>query len=233
MDRRALRRVLSRSTWFRGIPSTLADGIVALGRVRRFRDRTIYAAGDRANGLFALLSGDVRIIQIGGEGHYVLLKAAAPGAWFGESSVLDGKPRFTDAVAIGDVEVLQLDLVAFEQLTAHDTRHYAAFVQLLSEHYRQAIDYIVASAAFPPLVRLAQRLIGLGQSHGRSGGGGGTLIPRLSQEALAATLGVSRPTLNRLLKKLERQGLISLGYASVTLIDQPALHRLAGEGVKD
>lgn len=52
----------------------------------------------------------------------------------------------------------------------------------------------------------------------------------LSQADLANTLGVSRQTLNRQLKQFEAEGLISVGYAELTVRKPAALERLARAG---
>ena len=41
----------------------------------------------------------------------------------------------------------------------------------------------------------------------------------LPQRTLAAMLGVQRPSLNKVLKELERDGLIRIGYAAIDILD--------------
>jgi hypothetical protein len=40
-------------------------------------------------------------------------------------------------------------------------------------------------------------------------------------------LGVQRPSLNKVLKDLERDGLIKIGYASIDIVDRASLVRYA------
>ena len=47
-----------------------------------------------------------------------------------------------------------------------------------------------------------------------------------SQEDLAAMIGVGRQTINRFLKTLERQGVASVNYTSLTIHDVGALRRI-------
>lgn len=49
----------------------------------------------------------------------------------------------------------------------------------------------------------------------------------LPQESLAALLGVRRPSLNKVLRDLERGGVIKLSYRCVDIADRPALVRAA------
>lgn len=50
----------------------------------------------------------------------------------------------------------------------------------------------------------------------------------LPQRTLAAMLGVQRPSLNKILKEFERQGLITVRYAAIHLVDPARLVTVAG-----
>ena len=45
----------------------------------------------------------------------------------------------------------------------------------------------------------------------------------LPQRTLAAMLGVQRPSLNKVLKDLERDGLIRISYSTIEVLDRRAL----------
>jgi CRP/FNR family transcriptional regulator, cAMP and macrophage regulator len=47
----------------------------------------------------------------------------------------------------------------------------------------------------------------------------------LPQRTLAAMLGVQRPSLNKVLKDLERDGLIRIGYSAIDILDPAGLAR--------
>ncbi|MGH3993189.1 MAG: Crp/Fnr family transcriptional regulator, partial [Pseudonocardiaceae bacterium] len=50
----------------------------------------------------------------------------------------------------------------------------------------------------------------------------------LPQRTLAAMLGVQRPSLNKILKELEREGLVGVRYAAIDLLDPEGLAKRAG-----
>jgi CRP-like cAMP-binding protein len=50
----------------------------------------------------------------------------------------------------------------------------------------------------------------------------------LPQESLAALLGVRRPSLNKVLRDLERAGVVELSYRCVDIVDRHALVQAAG-----
>ncbi|MHB8528102.1 MAG: Crp/Fnr family transcriptional regulator [Caulobacteraceae bacterium] len=225
--KQGVREVLARNSWFRGLPVALAEGILAQGLIRRLTDEVVYASGDPPNGIFALISGEIRVVQTTAAGRSALLMIASPGVWFGEASMIDGQPRSSEAVAIGQASVLQLTPVVFRRLTSDNSEHYAAFARLVCEQYRKAMEYIVTTANLPLPVRLAQRLVGLAHAHGREDGGGLRINLRLSQQSLAETVGVSRQSLNCALKALQARGMVSVGYGALTIRDTAALESLA------
>lgn len=227
MNEKALRHALARSDWYAELPTTLAEGIVKEGRILRLRDRPVYLAGDPPNGLFLVLAGEVRVVQNAGDGGQALLGTTNPGTWFGESSMLDGRPRFSDALAVGDTKLLQIGNAAFRKLTAGNVEHYAAFTRLLCDHYRTAMTHIVTTATQPAMTRLAQRLLYFADAEAKANPGRRARGFRLAQRDLATTVGVSRQTLNGLLKEIEAQGLIEIGYARITLKKPAAIERLA------
>ncbi len=55
----------------------------------------------------------------------------------------------------------------------------------------------------------------------------------LPQETLAALLGVRRPSVNKVLRGFERQGLLRTSYGRVELVDRAALARAAGRRSAD
>lgn len=219
--------VLAQNPWFRDLAPALARGILAEGLVRRVTDHVLYAAGDEPNGLFALIAGEIRVIQTTAEGRSALLLIGSPGVWFGETAMIDGRPRSSEAITVGAATVLQLNPAAFNRLATANIAHYAAFARLVCDRYRDAMEHIVSLSNLPLAVRIAQRLLGLARGHGKPTEGGVRIGLHLSQEQLAETVGVSRQSLNRVLKDLEARGLIAVGYGAVTLRDPAALERLA------
>jgi CRP/FNR family transcriptional regulator, cyclic AMP receptor protein len=214
--KRITREVLAGNPWFRALPAALAEGILAQGLIRRMTDEIIYAAGDPPNGIFALISGEIRVIQTTAEGRSALLMIASPGVWFGEAAMI-----------VGQAVVLQLSPAVFRRLTSDNSRHYAAFAGLVCQQYRKAMEYIVTTANLPLPVRLAQRLVALAQTHGLQDRGAVIIDLHLSQENLAEMVGVSRQSLNRALKALEAKGMVSVGYSALAIRDGAALETLA------
>ncbi len=224
MDRTAAKSVLARNSWFASLAVDLQADILRLGRTRYMKNAVIFAVGDAPNGLFAVLSGKVQISHTSSDGRLALLMMAESGAWFGETSLLDGGTRNSDALAVGRVELFHLDVFAFREMTRDSSQRYAAFVRLLCDHFRLAMDHF-ASLRMPAEARIAQRLLFFSRTQANNGEPG--RVVNLSQEQLASNVGISRQALNSHLRRLEEQGLVKLGYSEIRLCNHRALVRLA------
>jgi CRP/FNR family transcriptional regulator, cyclic AMP receptor protein len=226
VNKAALRAVLGRNDWFARLDPELANGILDLGRMRRLDNSLIYSANDAADGLFALISGQVRMTRVFNSGQPSFLVVASPGAWFGISAAIDGKPYGYDAAAVGGTVIFHLSRERMKMLIDNRVERYAAFAGLLADHYRVAIDTLIAQRNHRPLQILAHELLRLAERHGRRCEHGVRINLRLSQDDLAVMIGVGRQTINRLLKTLEQDGVATVNYASVTIQSLKALERL-------
>src|SRR5271165_1175614 len=224
MDEKTVAAILGQNPWFGGLPPALARDIVRLSHLQRVRNAMLFAAGDEPNGLFGVLAGEVHISHTASGGRRGLLLVVRAGSWIGETSVLDGRPRFLDAWAIGRCDLLHFSMSAFRQLTHENPSHYKAFVDLLCLQYRLALDHIVSLGELPVALRLAQRLLFFSIAQGESGKPAD--VVQLSQEQLASIVGVSRQALSAHLKDLEHQCIISLGYKSIRIHKRAALQQL-------
>src|ERR1700741_2606000 len=116
MNKTVLKTVLGRNKWFAGLPPELADGILRLGRVRRLNDALIYSASDRADGITALISGQIRLTSFSVSGQPSFLVLPWPGSWVGGTSARDRRPHGYDGFAIGEPVLFQLSQGRFNSL---------------------------------------------------------------------------------------------------------------------
>ena len=90
----------------------LLDGVDAAG-LERIADRTVEVAftdghviarqGEVGTGFFMIASGGARVMRDGGT-----IATLGPGDFFGELSVLDGRPRVAQVIAAGETICLAL-----------------------------------------------------------------------------------------------------------------------------
>lgn len=97
---------------------------------------------------------------------------------------------------------------------------------LMSHKLRLSLINIEQISLMSTPQRLAHRLLMIAQGYGEIAQARRVL--QLPQEDLAAMLGLSRQTINSLLKALEQQGVISLSYGAIEVLDLQRLRQAAG-----
>lgn len=168
----------------------------------------------------------------------------SPGVWIVRTGMVElsiGKGRRKIVVQIlrpgsvdGDIQLLLKMPLPYSARTAEQTRCLfipeEAFERLLQEHPAVARRWLSSVAA---RVSSGQsRLVGmLGKSLLEQAArllleeGYEDRVP-LPQRTLAAMLGVQRPSLNKVLRDLERRDLVKLGYGEITITDRAGLEKL-------
>jgi CRP/FNR family cyclic AMP-dependent transcriptional regulator len=223
--------VLMRDNWFASLPAELAQLIVKHSFEREFpAGATIFRAEDEPNGQFAVLDGEVRLVSYSSNGRDVLFDRFRNGAWFGHLSVLDGQPRFQDAVTCCPTRLLQLPMAGFQEIIARQPLYALDFARLICFHIRVAMQAIIDARISPFPARLAQLLInleGLPSDDVRT-----ATQPRVTQEALAAMTGTTRQTVSRLLKEWERAGFIEIRYGHAVIVKRKPLQAIATGGIR-
>jgi thioredoxin reductase (NADPH) len=85
------------------------DRLRRFGEVRRFGGHNIlFNAGQTGVGLMVILNGHVEISQRDANDEQVPILTHIPGAFIGELAQLSGRPALVDAIAMDDVEVLDI-----------------------------------------------------------------------------------------------------------------------------
>lgn len=212
---------LEADIWFGDLPADRRALLLGDATLMRLPDGArVYGSGDPPNGLWAVLEGQVRLLAYPASGSEVLVRSLGPGGWCGELSTLDGGPRPHDAVAFGAVRVLNVSPATFARLAEREPALWRDLALLGCLHQREALNFIGQRAAQPPEVRLAKALLHAAIDTGSD-------APSLRQAELAVLVGVSRQTLNRYLKRLETNGLVSAGYGRVSILDLERLGALS------
>jgi CRP-like cAMP-binding protein len=181
--------------------------------------------GDEALHIFLLVSGAVRIYFERPDGAEITAKIIAAPSFFGEAEAMGGL-RFMETVsALGPVEVLRVPIARFEELLARHAAFGHAVVRDLSARFAAAI-YHEKSLAFDPVtVRLANFL--LDHLHWSEADRFGAPQVVLTQEEMAAAIGVSRRSITKDISMWKEAGLLEKGARGYRVVDLEGLARFA------
>ncbi|CDF95696.1 MULTISPECIES: Crp/Fnr family transcriptional regulator [unclassified Pseudomonas] len=211
--------------WYSHLPVELQNSLLGMSRLRRLSPgQRLFQRGDPPCGLYAVLEGAVRVGSVNEQGKEALLSVVEAPHWFGEICLFDGQPRTHDAVIVGQCTLLHLPqatLLAFlEQHPAH-WRHLAL---LMSHKLRLAFINLEQLSLMQAPARVAHRLLLIAEGYGEIESARQVL--QLSQEQLALMLSLSRQTTNQILKDLQAQGILHLGYGEIEILDMERLREM-------
>lgn len=198
--------------------STLLTEAAVSRRLKR--GQPLFEEGSAPAAMFGVLEGHVAVSLADSDYSQRLATLLGPGQWFGEVPLLDSKARAFAAVAHSDCRIAMVTATAFNAAIAAHPEVLLAITRLVCARYRQSLAWIDDNILQSFEVRLARRILAICPE-------GETETPRLSQDMLASQLGVSRPTLNRLLMRWTRLGLLSVGYGKLQVLNRDGLQLLA------
>jgi len=183
--------------------------------------QVIHRKGDEPAGLIRVLNGRIRAGATDIAGTEFLLTTIAPGDWFGEISILDGKPRTHDAVALDDCVYALFPTMALRRMSIEHPDIHELMVQMLCAHIRGAFSALDDFLLISPERRLAKRVI---EMHSKQNG---EATIKMSQQDLSDLIGLSRQSINKILKSWEHKGLIARIYRGFDIVSVDGLHDLA------
>jgi CRP-like cAMP-binding protein len=208
---------------FAGVPEEDVRRLLSIARRRTFdRGEVVFHRGDPADCLHMIASGRFAVGITTPLGATALLGVRGPGDAFGELALVAGGERHRSATvaALERADTRSIVVGDFERLRREHPSVDGLLVRILAERVRKLSDRVTEAYYLPAEARVLRRLVELGDLYG------GT-IP-LSQEHLAELAGTSRATTNRVLRGLERDGIVALGRSTVVVCDPEQLGRRSG-----
>lgn len=216
---RRISSLLSASPFFAGFAPGTLDRIATICRQQHLAARAVlFLKGDPSDGLYAIRRGLIRIGTTDDLGQQMTMNLLGGGDVFGEISVLDGRFRTADAVAIEDTDMFFLPRRDFLQLLANEPAIALQVIELLCSRLRDVIERMEEAAFLPAETRLARRILMLADDYGT--------VVHASQEQLALLAGVTRETVNRQLQRWKRTGVLALGRGHLVIHDIEDFRRL-------
>lgn len=205
------------------------DDVTALAatlRTRTYeRGEVVFRGGVAAEGVWIVRRGRVEL-SVGSGRRRAVVHVLQPGDVDGDIQHLLDMPMPYTGRGLDECTVLSLGADDFERLLAdsgHITRRWLSSVaQRLAVSQARIIGLLGRSLSQQVAALLLDE-----SADGAADGSSGAVVG-LPQRTLAAMLGVQRPSLNKILKEFERNGLIAVRYAAIGILDRPGLLAIAG-----
>jgi CRP/FNR family transcriptional regulator, cyclic AMP receptor protein len=222
---RPVLEALATIPFFAGLEPAALERVAAGMRARRFRrGEVIFHIGDPGDALFVIVDGEVKISLPSETGEEAILATLRSGDVFGELALLDGAPRSASATAISATETVVLPRDRFRDLIATEAGVRDALLASIAGELRRLTTHVEELHFLDITGRLAARLV-------RLAGEGGTTLPdggvrlrtNLTQGDLAAMVGCTRQSVNKLLGQFTDDRLIRLEREGIVVTDMDGL----------
>jgi CRP/FNR family transcriptional regulator, cyclic AMP receptor protein len=216
---------LANIPFFAGLERPALEHVASGMRSRRFRrGEVIFHIGDPGDALFVIVEGEVKISLPSETGDEAILATLRVGDVFGELALLDGAPRSASATAMSLTETVVLPRDRFRELIATEAGVRDALLASIAGELRRLTTHVEELHFLDITGRLAARLVRLAQEGGtRLSDGDIRLRTNLTQGDLAAMVGCTRQSVNKLLGQFTDDGLIRLDREGIVVIDLDGL----------
>nr|MDT0665307.1 Crp/Fnr family transcriptional regulator [Micromonospora sp. DSM 115978] len=177
---------------------------------------------------YLLLSGRVKVVAVTDNGYETLLALRGPGDVVGEMAAVDGGTRSATVTALEPVTGVAVPVAAFRAFVRARPAAAAALLGMLADRLRESDRARAGFGAYGTAVRLARRLLGLADAHGRVAADGTVALEvGLTQQDLAASIGASRESVGRDLALFDALGIVSRRRRPIVIADVDALREFA------
>lgn len=204
---------------------TLPERLILAKALRRGdvpKGAYVFRAGDPGRSFFLIVAGRIKI-SLSRQGREVVLAELGPGDYFGELSLIDGRPRSADVMAAVRSELLELPQDAFFRVLDTNGAVARKLLVEICRRLRDADNQIGTLATVDAAGRIVRALFKLGERHARHEGPDLVFPKAPRQRDVAALAGTTRATTSRLIRQLAQQGLLSFSGHSLILHERQVL----------
>lgn len=169
-------------------------------------DRCIYWEGGRADSIFFLRSGKVKLSVTSQQGKEAIISVLEKGNFFGEGCLAGQPLRMATATALTDCSLFQLEKSLMIRLLHEKQEISEMFItHLLSRNIRYEADLVdqLFNSAEKRLARILILLSNFGKESKSE-----LVLPRVSQENLAEMVGTTRSRVSHFMNKFRKHGFI-------------------------
>lgn len=220
--------LLAAAALFRHLPPERAHAVATRCQPRSLpRGATLFQEGERADAVYFLAEGRIKVIGGTAGGHEVILRIIGPGEIFGGVGGWGHAAYPASAVALEAAVALRLAAGDFAALLGTHPDLGLALVRELTARLREAEARIIDLQTETAERRLARTLLRLARKASVRSTTGIRIAMPLSRQNLADLSGTTIGTASRTLSAWARRGLVATGRERVIISDTDALASLA------
>jgi len=217
--------LVRRLTLFSDVDPAICAIIISTAREKHlWRRQTIFSEGDPIQQVMMLLSGWVKVTQLGPSGNEVILRLSGIGQMVGDFQPSANCRHSATAQTVQDAVALVWEVANFEKLLDRFPAFRRNTIRALEERLREMEQRFREVSTLHVGPRLSSELIRLSNRFGCSINGLREI--HLSREELAQLTGTTLSTASRLLCRWQKLGIVSIRREVVEVRDFAALTQL-------
>ena len=201
---------------FSGLESEEMTRIAAHARsMRKARGEFIYMPGDRADFVYILKHGRVKLSVLSESGKEIAIDIIQPGEIFGEFALVDESQRSNMTQALDDVLMWVFSKHDFTKLLTSLPMLALSYIKLVGDRRRRMEKKLSDITSKPVSGRICELLHELSTSSAEFETVITDYIVPLTHQDVASLIGAARQTTTTVLNDLERRGIIELGRGCI------------------
>jgi CRP/FNR family transcriptional regulator len=197
---------------FSGIDSEEMTHIATHARsLRKTRGEFIYIAGDRADFVYILKRGRVKLSVLAETGREIAIDIIQPGEIFGEFALVDESLRSNMVQALDEVLMWVFSKHDFTKLLTTQPKLALSYIKLVGDRRRRMEKKLSDITSKAVSARICELLHELSTSSAEVENIARDYLVPLTHHDVASLIGAARQTTTTVLNDLERRGIIELG----------------------
>lgn len=218
-----LEAVLTSKGWLSECSPKLQHQLIEIGKITQFEPGEIlFRIGDAPKGIYGVAIGAVHIAMPADDGQELVIYHADTGFWVGDLELFSELPRMATVSAVAPTQCLFLSRRQLGRLLDNNPDYYRDFYKMSYENGRTIMRALANMTVTGSDKRLALRLLQYDEN---------TSHPdawiTVAQSQLAMTTALSVPTLERVLRRMAKAGLVEIGYGKLRILDRAELARMS------
>ena len=214
---------------FSGLSSEEVDRLATRARgQRKGRGEFIYMPGDRAELVYILRRGRIKLSVLSETGKEIAIDIIQPGEIFGEFALVDDSPRSNMAQALDDVLMWVFSKRDFTQMLSSQPTLALSYIRLVGDRRRRMEKKLSDVTSKAVSARVCELLHELSTSAAEFEHTAPDYLVPLTHHDVASLIGAARQTTTTVLNNMERLGIIELGRGWVRIKCLKQLQTYAG-----
>ena len=215
---------ISSIPFFEGLPPDQINDLAMIAAENLYKKgENIFSEGEKANGLYAVGTGRIKVFKLSPEGREQILHIFGPGEVFGEVPVFAGKRFPASADTMEKSRILFFPRDSLISLIEKNPTIALNMLGVLSLRLRRFTSMIDDLSLKEVPGRLAKHFLYLSEQNN----GAGEFELNITKGQLASLLGTIPETLSRILTKMSEQGFIELDGRKIKILDNEGIQELA------